>query len=177
MQGKDIEMKFRPAVIECQGCGKKLTPVLHALELEPYQRWSNPLLRKVMETVADTSYRRGSHQLDVVGEVPVPKSTMHRWAASLEWPFQEREGKEFLLADGTGFKRQPGQRGEVRIVLELGKNGEIRPLGVWAGTPWKEIGKAVKHRLRGQPELFVGDGERAMEMWVGEIAEQAQRSH
>ena len=170
-------MKFRPAVIECQGCGKKLTPVLHALELEPYQRWSNPLLRKVMETVADTSYRRGSHQLDVVGEVPVPKSTMHRWAASLEWPFQEREGKEFLLADGTGFKRQPGQRGEVRIVLELGKNGEIRPLGVWAGTPWKEIGKAVKHRLRGQPELFVGDGERAMEMWVGEIAEQAQRSH
>lgn len=177
VQGKNCEVSFRPRVIECEGCGKKLTPVLDALELEPYQRWTTGLLRKVMEAIADTSYRRGRHQLDVVGEVPVARSTMHRWAGSLEWPVGEAQGERLLSADGTGFKRWPGERGEVRIVLEIGENGQVRPLGVWAGSSWEEIGKQVKDRLKGQPQLFVGDGERGMEMWIGEIAEEVQRSH
>ena len=150
LQGKDMEMRFRPAIVECQGCGKKLTPILDALELARYQRSSTGLQRMAMEAVADTSYRRGAHQLDVFGEIPVPRSTMHRWAVSLELPVREGTGKEFLLADGTKFKRQPGERGEVRIVLEAGKNGEIRVLGVWAGTSWEGISKELKRRIRGQ---------------------------
>lgn len=177
LQGKKLTVRFRPAIIECQNCGKKFTPVLEALELEPHQRWSTGLEQLAMEAVADTSYRRGAHQLEVLGEVPVPKSTMHRWAVNVDWPVGKSEGKEFLLADGTKFKRQPGERGEVRIVLEIGKNGQLRVLGVWAGTSWKDIGKEVKRRIRGQPDLFIGDGERAMEMWIGGIAKQVQRSH
>jgi hypothetical protein len=177
LRGKDVEVTFYPAIIQCATCRRKLTPVLEALELEPHQRCSTILQQLAMEAVADTSYRRGVHQLEVLGEIPVTRSTMHRWAVSLEWPIRESEGKELLLSDGTRFKRQPGQRGEVRIVLEAGKNDGLRVLGVWAGTTWQEIGRQVKERLRGQPELFVGDGEQGLEMWVGQLAKEQQRSH
>lgn len=178
LRGKDMAVEFRPALVECQGCGKKFTPVLEALELESLQRCGRGLQRLALEAVADTSYRRGVHQLEVLGEIPVPRSTLQRWAVSQEWPAPASRGQEWLLADGTGFKRQSGERGEARIVLEAGKNGDLHVLGVWAGTAWQQIGREVKERLRGrQPELFVGDGEWAMEQWVGRLAKQQQRSH
>lgn len=175
VEGEHFKVDFYPEAVECAGCGKRLTPVLGALELKPYQGKAVQLEQKAMEAVADTSYRRGSHQLDVLGEIPVAKSTMHRWAAKLELPKMESEGEPFLLADGTGFKRQPGERGEVRLVLEMGESGKIRPLGVWAGTPWKQIAKEIKSRLKGQPDLFIGDGELAMEQWLGRLTGNVQR--
>jgi hypothetical protein len=175
LQGEHFQVDFVPAAIECEGCGKRLTPVLEALELKPYGGIAVSLEKKVMEAIADTSYRRGSHQLDVLGEIPVPKSTMHRWAARLEGPKAESQGEPFLLADGTGFKRQPGERGEVRLVLEMSAKGKIRPLGVWAGTTWEDIGKEVQDRLKGQPDLFIGDGEEAMQKWLGRLTGHVQR--
>lgn len=177
LRGDKCEVEFRPRLVECLSCGKRFTPVLSALELSPYQRNSDQVHRLVVEAVADTSYRRGSHQLNVLGAVPVPKSTMHRWVAEIGEPRSESEGDYYLFADGTGFKRQPGERGEVRIALEMSQEGQIRPLGAWAGTPWKEIGKEIKDRLKGQPSLFVGDGEHGMEQWVSRLATSQQRSH
>ena len=168
---------FRPALVECARCGKRLTPVLVALELEPYQGRTEDLLRRVMEAVAETSYRRGSGSLDELAEVPVPKSTAHRWAATVELPVREGSGLPVLGADGTGFHRAGGQAGEVRMVVELGENGRVRPLGVWAGTSWKEIAAEVKDRLKGQPRLFVSDGERALEERLGRLAERTNRCH
>ncbi len=84
-------------------------------------------------------------------------------------------GEPFLGAEGTGFHKQPGQRGEVRLVLEMEENGPIRPLGVWAGKSWEAISEEVKDRLKGQPRLFVGDGEAGMEEWLGRLAERANR--
>jgi len=166
---------FRPALVECARCGKRLTPVLVALELEPYEGRTDELVRKVMEAVAESSYRRGSGSLDRLAEVPVAKSTAHRWAASVELPVSEGSGEPFLGADGTGFHKQPGQRGEVRLVLEMGEKGRVRPLGVWAGKSWEAISEEVKDRLKGQPRLFVGDGEPGMEEWLGRLAERANR--
>jgi hypothetical protein len=169
--------EFRPAMVECLSCGKRLTPVLDALELEAYQSVTASLLRKVMEAVADTSYRRGSSQLGVLAEVPVAKSTGHRWAARVELPVSEGKGEPFLGADGTGFKRQPGQKGEVRLVLEMGEKGRIRPLGVWAGTDWEHIANDVQKRLKGQPSLLVSDGERDLERWLGRLTQDSVRGH
>jgi transposase-like protein len=181
LRGETCAVKFQPAMVKCLGCGKRLTPVLEALELEPYQRATEGLVKQVMEAVADTSYRRGEAQLEVLGEVPVAKSTMHQWAASVEVPVSEGQGEPFVAADGTGFKRQPGQRGEVRLVLEIGPQGAIHPLGVWAGTSWEDISKELKHKRRqqgnGQYELFLGDGEQALEDWLGGLAERANRCH
>lgn len=175
LRGSCGTVTFRPAVVACARCGKRLTPVLVALELEPYEGRTDELVRKVMEAVAETSYRRGSGSLDRLAEVPVAKSTAHRWAASVELPVSAGSGQPFLGADGTGFHKQPGQRGEVRLVLEMGENGRIRPLGAWAGKSWEAISEEVKERLVGQPRLFVGDGEAGMEEWLGRLAERANR--
>ena len=177
LYGELFSVKFRPAMVECEGCGKRFTPVIDALELDAYQGRTDGLLRKVTEAVADTSYRRGSVQLDRVAEVPVPKSTSHRWAAGVEFPVMESKGEPFLGADGTGFKRQPGEKGEVRMVLELGGSGGVRPIGVWAGTSWEDISKEVKKKLKGQPDLFISDGERGLENWLGKLAKQSERCH
>jgi len=181
LRGEICTVEFQPAMVKCLGCGKRLTPVLEALELERYQRATEGLVKQVMEAVADTSYRRGEVQLEVLGEVPVAKSTMHQWAASVEVPVREAQGAPFVAADGTGFKRQPGQRGEVRLVLEIGPQGTIHPVGVWAGTSWEDISKELKQKRRQagqeQYELFLGDGEQAMEEWLGELAERANRCH
>jgi hypothetical protein len=150
---------------------------MEGLELEAYQWGTDGLLRKVMEAVAETSYRRGSGQLDVLAEVPVPKSTAHRWAASIEWPVSAGSGKPYLGADGTGFQKQPGQRGDVHLVVEMGDKGRIRPLGVWAGAGWEQISKEVKDRLGGQPRLLVSDGERGLENWMGRLTQRSVRSH
>jgi len=168
---------FRPALIACRRCGKRITPILGALELDGYQSKTDQLFRKTMEAIAETSYRRSSEPLEVLTHVPVAKSTLHRWAASVDWPVSEGTGPRFLLADGTGFKRQPGQRGEVRMVLEMAENGTFRPLGVWAGTDWQAISRQLKARLKGPPELLMSDGERGIERWLSGLTRGTARCH
>lgn len=177
LRGSECEVEFRPAMVECCKCGKRFTPVLDALELEAYQGKTASLLRKVTEAVAETSYRRGSTQLELFGEMPIPKSTAHRWVAEVELPVSASQGKPILSADGTGFKRQPGQHGEVRFVLEIGEDGDLHPVGVWAGARWEEISKEVKDRLSGQPRLFLSDAERGLENWLGRLATDSTRCH
>jgi hypothetical protein len=177
LRGEVGDVTFRPAVVECAVCGKKVTPVLGALELEPYEGRTEGLLRRVVEAVAEASYRRGSAQLGRLAEIPVAKSTAHQWVADVELPVSESSGLPFLGADGTGFKLQPGRQGEVRMVLELGEEGEVRPLGVWAGTDWKTISEEVRACLKGQARLLVNDGEQALEEWLGQLAEATERCH
>jgi len=177
LQGPDCTASFRPQMVECLRCGKRLTPILDALELDAYQKGSEALLRVVTESVAETSYRRGAAQLEVFGETPVPKSTAHRWVAEVDLPVSAGQGLPILGGDGTGFKRQPGERGEVRLVLEIGDEGQVHPLGVWAGASWEEISKEVKDRMRGQAQLFISDGEQGLEQWLGELAGDQGRCH
>jgi hypothetical protein len=177
LRGPECVAEFHPAMVQCLRCGKRLTPILEALKLEPYQGRSDVLLRVVTESVAETSYRRGSDQMEVHGEVPVPKSTAHRWVAEVQLPVQEGRGLPILGGDGTGFKRQPGERGEVRLMLEIGENGELHPLGVWAGATWEEISHEVRDRLAGQVPMFISDGERGLEHWLGELAGEQGRCH
>jgi hypothetical protein len=177
LSGEMFSVEFIPSMVECSKCGKRLTPIIEGLELDYYQGKTELLLRKVMESVAETSYRRGSDQLDRIGEVPVAKSTAHRWVADVELPVSEGRGKPFLGADGTGFKRRGGERGEVRMVLEMWPGGGLRPLGVWAGASWKDIAKEMKGNLKSRPQLFISDGERGLEEWLGKLAESSERCH
>lgn len=175
LRGSECEVKFRPTLVECLGCGRKFTPVLDALELESRQGRTEEVLRRVTEAIADTSYRRGSNQLDVVGDIPVAKSTAHRWAASVTLPVSKSRGDPFLGADGTGFHKQPGEKGDVRFVLEIGEKGGIHPLGVWAGTEWKTIAREVKTTRKGKWTLLTSDGERGIDKRMGLLAENVGR--
>lgn len=177
LRGERGEVWFRPAMVECVKCGKRLTPVLEALELEARQTHTELLLNKVIEAIADTSYQRGMDQLNVLAEAPVPKSTAHRWAASVEMPIKQTGENDLLGADGTGFKKQGSKKGQVRLVLKIGPEGEVEPVGVWAGTSWEQIASDVADQQQGQGRLFVSDGERGLEDWLGPLCERSQRGH
>ncbi len=177
LRGERGEVWFRPAVVECIKCGKRLTPVLEALELEARQTHTELLLNKIIEAIADTSYQRSMDQLSVLAEVPVAKSTAHRWAATVEMPVKETGEDDLLGADGTGFKKQGSKKGQVRLVLKIGPKGGVQPVGVWAGTNWEQIAGDVADQQQGQGRLFISDGERGLEDWLGPLCEYSQRGH
>jgi hypothetical protein len=177
LRGERGEVSFRPAMVQCRGCGKRLTPVLDALELERYQTHTDLLLAKVIEAIADTSYRRSMDQLSVLAEVPVAKSTAHRLAASIEMPVKQTGEEDLLGADGTGFKKRGPEKGQVRLVLKIGPEGEVQPVGVWAGKSWEEIAADVADQQQGQGRMFFSDGERGLEDWLGPLCERSQRGH
>jgi hypothetical protein len=177
LRGERGEVMIRPAMVKCCGCGRRLTPVVGALELGPRQTHTDVLLSKVVEAIADTSYRRSMDQLSVLAEVPVAKSTAHRWAASVEMPTGRMEEGDTLGADGTGFKKRFGEKGMVRLVLKIGPEMHIEPVGVWAGSSWEEIGADIQDAQGGQGRLLVSDGEKGLEGWVGTVVQNAQRGH
>jgi hypothetical protein len=177
LRGPQGDVSFRPSMIECEACGRRLTPILEALELQPYQSRMEQLLLKVVEAVAETSYRRGSEQVSVLAEVPVAKSTAHRWAASVEMPLGSTGSDDVLAGDGTGFKKSGGIKGQVRLVLKIGPENKIQPVGVWAGKEWKQIAEEVKDQQTGQARLFLSDGERGLEDWLGRLCQKSQRCH
>ncbi len=175
LRGEHAEIHFRPHIVKCVRCGKQLTPILAALELRAHQTRTDQLLWKVVEAVSESSYRRSIDQLSVLAEVPVAKSTAHRWAASVELPLQSSGSEDLLAADGTGFKNQATDKGQVRLVLKIGPNNEITPVGVWAGKSWEMIAQEVQDAQTGQARLFISDGERGVEEWLGRLAQGSQR--
>ena len=155
--------------LRCRHCGRSTVPLREFLGLAPYQSKSSELERTVVEVVSEQSYRRSSNHLRLIGEIPVPKSTLHRWVVNtdcdeLDWPADVK----FLMADGTGYKRRPdpeaglSNRGEVRVAIGFDANGQAIPLGAWSGTSWEEIGKRLG-ALRTDPDqkagLLISDGE------------------
>jgi hypothetical protein len=164
-------LRFRPALVECRRCGKRLTPLLGALGLAAHQRSTAQQRRTVIEAALETSYRRAV----VLCGLSVSKSTAHRWASGVDLPVRPSGGWPFLGADGMKFQRAGGTRGEVRVVAEMGRKGRIRPLGVWAGVPWKQIAGQVKRRQSRRASQFLSDGELAIERWLSPLGRRGGR--
>ncbi len=172
------EVGFPVGYVSCVGCGKKFSPLMEVLGLEPHQRHSAGLERLVSEVVTQTSYERGEAELKARGSAPVPKSSAHRWVAQRQIPSSKATGSVSGMADGTGFKKWPAQRGDLRVVIGLGPKGEIKPLGTYAGRTWEEIGHHVRQKLRDddtQLELFAVDGEIGLDRHLATEARHAQR--
>ena len=70
--------------LECRVCGMVFVPLREFLRLERWQSKTGELEQVVVEVMSEQSYRRGSPHLDTIGEIPVPKSTAHRWVAETE---------------------------------------------------------------------------------------------
>jgi hypothetical protein len=69
------------------------------------------LEKLVTEVVSKQSYRRSSNHLEIIGAIPVPRSTAHRWVVQSQCD-QIHTGKEIfdlLLGGRTGYKRRPDQ--------------------------------------------------------------------
>ena len=191
------ERKFRTSVgtvrirrrrLKCVGCGSTLVPLRRFLGLEPYQSKTAELEKMVAEVVSEQSYRRSSSHLDIIGQIPVPKSTAHRWIATSDCDHieQNNDTLDILFADGTGYKRRPDKahnvnnRGELRVALGVDKSGRIAPLGAFSGVSWEQIASVVKGpRADKVPvaDMLVSDGECGLCDALGKLCGSQQRCH
>lgn len=137
--------------LRCRCCGRSFLPLREFLDLRRYQSKSDELERIVTEVVSEQNYRRLSRHLALIGLIPVPKSTAHRWVTLSDCDEIPPTTQQLptLLADGTGYKRRPNaaagidNQGEVRIALGVDRCGTVIPLGAWTDKNWTEIGQAL----------------------------------
>lgn len=179
-----VRIKWRR--LRCTKCGKSFIPMREFLGLERYQSKTTELERMVAEVVSEQSYRRTSRHLEMIGEIPVPKSTAHRWVMQSECDELAMDGKAVgvVVADGTGYKRRPdaekNNRGELKVVLGVGPNGTVAPVGAWSGCSWEDIGSEIKDNAvdwKKKGKILVSDGERGLADAFASLVEKAQRCH
>ena len=172
--------------MRCCKCGKIITPLREFLGLKGHESKSAELEKMLTEVVSEQSYRRTSRHLDLIGEIPVPKSTAHRWVMQSECDELAVDGKAVavVVADGTGYKRRPdvkkNNRGELKVVLGVGADGTVTPVGAWSGESWEDIGKEIKDKAvdwKKKGKILVSDGERGLADAFVSLVEQAQRCH
>ena len=182
------EVKIRWRRLECRNCGSTVIPLREFLGIAPYQSKSSELEKMVAEVVSEQSYRRSSSHLDIIGQIPVPKSTAHRWIAASDCDAIEehKDTLDILFADGTGYKRRPDKennisnQGELRVALGVDKRGQIVPLGAFSGASWEDIASAVKGSRKDQQrvaEMLVSDGEQGICEHLGKLCGSRQRCH
>jgi hypothetical protein len=192
-----LDRQFRTSVgtvrirwrrLECQCCGSTIIPLREFLGLEPYQSKTAELEKVVAEVVSEQSYRRSSSHLDIIGQIPVPKSTAHRWIATSDCDKIDthEDTLDILFADGTGYKRRPDKtnnvnnRGELRVALGVDKRGQIWPLGAFSGASWEQIASAIKGTRPDKgpvADMLVSDGERGLCDALGKLCGSVQRCH
>lgn len=172
--------------LRCTCCNKTVVPLREFLGLNAYQAKTQELEKTVVEVVSEQSYRRGSRHLETIGNIPVPKSTAHRWVAESDCDEIDTGTETFdqLFADGTGYKKRcnkeegTSNRGELRIALGVDWQGSVVPLGSWSGENWEEIAKEIKgKREKNQPvaDVLVSDGETGLAKALAELCNEHQR--
>jgi hypothetical protein len=162
-------------IAECRTCKARYSPLLDALGLMPYSRKESNFEHQVIEAVIDTNYRRliegrsidislgGIHNIVVGSDID-----------QFEQVPVDLDDLSAIMADGTGYKRQKGKKGELRSVIGITTSGEVEPLGTFANTQWSDIEDIVKERFKktkatGIP--FIYDGEPGLDDFLSDIAE------
>jgi hypothetical protein len=162
------EVKLRLKEVKCRGCGARLRPLLGWLGLAPYQREEMGIKEKGIDLAVDLSYRRGSRQLENLRGVKVSRSRLNSWVkgTDVELDISLEDWPKLIYADGTGYHRQDGTGGQVKLVLIRGFSGKVNGVQVYVDRSWEEIGRELKsqlgeERLRGC--VLLSDGEEAIE--------------
>lgn len=174
--------------LRCVHCGRTVIPLREFLHLDRYQSKTAELERTVAEVVSEQSYRRVSRHLRLIGEIPVPKSTAHRWVMESDCDAIETDGKlvDVLVADGTGYKRRPektagkNNRGELRVVLGVRTDGTVVPYGSWSGESWEKIGEEIHAKTEESGPIakgLVSDGELGLAEGLAHLVNEQQRCH
>ena len=169
------KLKLPIRVAECCTCGARYSPLLDALKMMPYSRKESNFEHEVIEAVIDTNYRRliegrsidislgGIHNLVVGSDID-----------QLDEVAVDIDDLSAIMADGTGYKRQKGKKGELRSVIGITTTGQVEPLGTFANTQWSDIEQIIKERFKetkasGIP--FIYDGEPGLDNFLSEVAE------
>ena len=70
--------------VHCSSCGKSFAPLQRFIHLDRYQTKTNELEKLIVETVSETSYRRGVAQLTRDGRAKIPYHTAHDWVLNTQ---------------------------------------------------------------------------------------------
>lgn len=174
--------------LQCLGCKKTYCPFNLLLDVNRYSRKSRELEKLSLETVTNQSFRRAARNLNDTLGFTTPHTTLHRWFMQTESTAMSVKKKvDFLVADGTGYKREKNDagsnRGEVRVVFGYNESGEVVPFGAWTRANWKSIGKYIKaanhasEKIKFKPiaKTLVTDGEEELVDALKKLAHTHQR--
>jgi len=161
--------------VECCRCGARYSPLLSALKMGRYARREMNFEHEVVESVIDTNYRR----LIDGRSIDISLGGIHNIVvgSDIDETFQEpfsTKGLSAILADGTRIKQKKGFKGELRTVIGITKDGRVEPMGSFSNTPWPEIERTIKKRIKEAKPLnipFIYDGEPGLDDFLADVAE------
>jgi hypothetical protein len=161
--------------VECCRCGARYSPLLSALKMNRYARKEMNFEHEVVESVIDTNYRR----LIDGRSIDISLGGIHNIVvgSDIDETFQEpfsTKGLSAILADGTRIKQKKGLKGELRTVIGITKDGRVEPMGSFSNTPWPEIERTIKKRIKEAKPLnipFIYDGEPGLDDFLADVAE------
>jgi len=107
-----LDRQFRTSVgnvrirwrrLKCTRCGKTVIPLREFLGMEIYPSKTSEMEKLVTEVVSEQGYRRSSNHLEIIGSIPVPRSTAHRWVVQSQCDRIDtgKETFDLLYADRT----------------------------------------------------------------------------
>lgn len=168
-------LKLPIRIVECCKCGVYYSPLLSALGIGRYSRKEVNFEHEVIEAVIDTNYRR----LIDGRSIDISLGGIHNIVvgSDIDKNFQESVSVKDLsaiMADGTGFKKKKGHKGELRAVIGLTKEGRVEPLGTYTDREWSEIEVDIKRRIKeaGPWNIpFIYDGEPGLDDFLADVAE------
>lgn len=176
------DVSLRVKKMKCSVCGKVFAPLLRHVNIGKYQTKSNEFEKLVVETVSETSYRRGMEQLSRDGKNAPPFRTAVSWTLQtdcdeINLPLDAtgvvnagvtdagEPSSMKVFADGTGFKGGgvdgKARKGELKAVIGVNESGDVFSLGTYADKSWADISKDWKERKVKLPggSILVCDGE------------------
>ena len=168
-------LTFRIREVECCTCGARYSPLISALKIGPYARKESNVEHEIVEAVIDTNYRR----LIEGRSIDISLGGIHNIVvgSDIDETFQEPVSAKDLsgiIADGTGVKQHRGRKGELRNVIGITKAGRVEPLGCFTNTPWPEIERIIKERIKEADSYnipFLYDGEPGLDDFLADVAD------
>ena len=184
--------------VKCSVCGRSFAPLPRHVNIGKYQTKSNEFEPLVVETVAETSYRRRMAQLARDGKNAPPFRTANSWTLrtdcdEIQLPAdacgvvgagkekQEQPSPLKIFADGTRFKGEgrdgKARKGELKAVIGVNEEGDVLPLGTYSDMSWPEISQEWKERKIKLPagSILVCDGELGLADAFADYVDDIQR--
>jgi hypothetical protein len=79
-----------------------------------------------------------------------------------------------IIADGTWVKQHKGDKGELRNIIGITKEGRVEPLGCFTNTPCPEIERSINKRIKEAKSYtipFLYDGQPGLDDFLAVVAE------
>jgi hypothetical protein len=181
------ELTLRFKRVKCSGCGAVYAPLQKLIQFRRYQTKTNELEKLVVETISETSYRRGAAQLLRDGKISLPYRTANEWILKTDCDDIQVSSKVIgsypleIMADGTKFKGEgvngKARQGDIKAVIGITRQGKVFPMGTWTGASWSEINREWHEKNITLPDgsIIVCDGEPGLADSFADYVDEQQR--